>query len=213
MLITERAGRLRMVRDGVLDAQPLAGIPKVNAVRNAGLFDVALHPKFAENKLVYFTYSKRGENGQQAATLARGRLEGAALVEVKDLFSGKWTTLLGGSRIVFAPDGTIFMTTGAAVGNLAQDPNSDYGKVLHLRDDGTIPSDNPFGWPLWIQAGDLYSGASRSTGAHHPPGNGRGVFQRERPERRRRDQHDSARQELRLAADQLRACLRWPAFL
>jgi glucose/arabinose dehydrogenase len=144
LLITERGGRLRMVRDGVLDPQPLAGIPKVHAVRNAGLFDIALHPKFADNKLVYFTYSKPGQDNQQATTLARGRLDRAGLTDVRDLFSGEWTTVLGGSRIVFARDGTIYMTTGAATGNLAQDPNSDYGKVLRLRDDGTAPSDNPF---------------------------------------------------------------------
>ena len=144
MLITERAGRLRIVRDGVLDPQPLAGVPKVYAFRNAGLFDIALHPKFAENKLVYFTYSKPGENGQQATTLARGRLEGNGLADVRDLFSGEWTAVLGGSRLAFSRDGTIYMTTGAATGMLAQDPNSDYGKVLRLRDDGTIPSDNPF---------------------------------------------------------------------
>ena len=65
MLITERGGRLRRIHDGVLDPKPLAGVPKVYATRNAGLFDIALHPKFAENKLVYFTYSKPGENGQQ----------------------------------------------------------------------------------------------------------------------------------------------------
>src|SRR5579859_1435982 len=64
MLVTERPGRLRMIRDNVLDPQPLTGIPKVHAVRNAGLFDIALHPKFAENHLVYFTYSKPGENNQ-----------------------------------------------------------------------------------------------------------------------------------------------------
>jgi glucose/arabinose dehydrogenase len=145
MLVTERPGRLRMIRDGVLDPQPLSGLPKVNAVRNAGLFDVVLHPKFAENKLVYFTYSKPSEDGKSSATtLARGRLEGAGLTDVRDLFVSEWSTVLGGSRIVFAKDGTIFMTTGAAFGNLAQDPNSDYGKVLHLKDDGSIPSDNPF---------------------------------------------------------------------
>lgn len=144
LLVTERAGRLRIIRDGVLDPQPLAGVPKVNAVRNAGLFDVALHPKFAENKLVYFTYSKPGEGGKSATTLARGRLEASGLVDVQDLFVSDWSTVLGGSRIVFAPDGTIFMTTGAAFGNLAQDTNSDFGKILHLRDDGSVPTDNPF---------------------------------------------------------------------
>ena len=144
MLVTERAGRLRMIRDGVLDPRPLAGIPGVYAFRNAGLFDIALHPKFAENKLVYFTYSKPGENGQQATTLARGHLDGSALTDVRDLFVGEWTTVLGGSRIAFGRDGMIYMTTGAATGNAAQDPNSDYGKVLRLREDGSVPGDNPF---------------------------------------------------------------------
>ena len=144
MLVTERGGRLRILRDGVLDPQPLAGVPKVHAVRNAGLFDIALHPRFAENRFVYFTYTKPGENGQVATTLARGRLDRAGLADVRDLFVGEWTTVLGGSRIAFNRDGTLFMTTGAATGPLAQDPNSDYGKVLRLRDDGTVPSDNPF---------------------------------------------------------------------
>ena len=144
MLVTERAGRLRIIRDGVLEPEPLHGIPKVNAVRNAGLFDIALHPKFAENKLIYFTYSKPGEDGKSATTLARGKLDGAGLSNVQDLFVSEWSTVLGGSRIAFAKDGTIFMTTGAAFGNLAQDPNSDYGKVLHFNDDGSIPSGNPF---------------------------------------------------------------------
>jgi glucose/arabinose dehydrogenase len=144
MLVTERPGRLRIIRDGVLDPKPLSGMPKVYVYRNAGLYDVTLHPRFSENKLVYFTYSKPGENGQQKTTLARGRLEGSGLVDVQDLFSGEWTAVLGGSRIVFAKDGTIFMTTGAAFGTLAQDTNSDYGKVLHLRDDGSVPNDNPF---------------------------------------------------------------------
>jgi aldose sugar dehydrogenase len=146
MLVSERGGKVRVIRDGVLDPAPLAGIPKVYAVRNAGLFDIALHPKFAENKFVYFTYSKPGENSQLATTLARGRLDSGGLSDVKDLFQGEWTSILGGSRIVFGRDGLIYMTTGAAVGNIqaAQDPGSDYGKVLRLREDGTVPPDNPF---------------------------------------------------------------------
>jgi glucose/arabinose dehydrogenase len=144
MLVTERAGRLRMIRDGKLVSQPLAGVPKVHAIRNAGLFEVALHPKFAENKLVYLTYTKPGENGQSAIALARGRLESNGLVDVRDIFVGEWTDLIGGSRILFGRDGMIYMTTGAPTGNLAQDPASDYGKILRLREDGTIPGDNPF---------------------------------------------------------------------
>lgn len=144
MLVTERPGRLRVIRDNVLDPESMTGLPKVNAVRNAGLFDIALHPKFAENKWIYFTYSKPGENGQSATTLARGRLERGGLADVHDLFVSDWSTLLGGSRIVFGRDGMVYMTTGAANGKAAQDSNTDYGKVLRLRDDGTVPNDNPF---------------------------------------------------------------------
>jgi glucose/arabinose dehydrogenase len=143
-LVTERPGRLRLIHDGKLDPQPLSGVPKVHAVRNAGLFEVALHPKFAENHFVYLTYTKPGENGQSAIALARGRLDGSRLADVRELFVGEWTDVIGGSRIVFGRDGMIYMTTGAPNGNLAQDPNSDYGKILRLRDDGTIPNDNPF---------------------------------------------------------------------
>jgi glucose/arabinose dehydrogenase len=146
MLVTERPGRLRMIRDGVLDPQAIAGIPKVNAVRNGGLFDILLHPKYADNKLIYFTYTKPGENGKFATALARARFDRGALSEVRDLFVGEPTTLLGGSRLVFGRDGMLYMTTGAAQGDTAraQDPNSDYGKILRFREDGTIPSDNPF---------------------------------------------------------------------
>jgi glucose/arabinose dehydrogenase len=147
MLITERKGNIRIVRDGVLDPQPLAGAPKVFSQNNAGLFDIVLHPKFADNKLVYFTYSKPGPDGQNAITLARGRLEKDGLADVKELYSGEWTKILGGSRIAFDSNGFIFMTTGAATPPLtekAQDSMSAYGKVLRLKDDGTIPGDNPF---------------------------------------------------------------------
>ena len=147
ILITERRGNLRMVRDGVLDPKPLSGLPRVYVKNSAGLLDIALHPKFAENRLVYFTYSKIGPDDQNATTLARGRLEKDGLVEVKDLFTGEWTKMLAGSRIAFDPKGFVFMTTGAATAGLidkAQDPMSVYGKVLRLRDDGTVPEDNPF---------------------------------------------------------------------
>ena len=144
MLVTERAGRLRLIHQGKLEPEPISGVPKVYAVRNAGLFEVALDPKFAENKFVYLTYTKPGENGQSAIALARGRFEGAALADLHDLFVGEWTNGLGGSRLVFGRDGMIYMTTGAVAGNLAQDPNSDYGKILRLRMDGTVPPDNPF---------------------------------------------------------------------
>ena len=143
LLVTERPGRLRIVRDGVLDRRPLAGVPTVRATGLSGLMDVALHPRFAENHYVYLTYTKPVGDEQATLALARGRFEGGALTDVRDIFvAGPGTG--GASRIAFGLDGSLFMTTGGGGGNGAQDPNSYAGKVLRLRDDGTVPSDNPF---------------------------------------------------------------------
>jgi glucose/arabinose dehydrogenase len=156
MLITERAGRLRIVRNGVLDPQPIAGIPPVLDSRLKGMQDIALHPRFAENKLVYFTYykPKPGEKEVATATLARGRFDGNhALTDVRDLFvSDAWCATPSAARIAFAPDGKIFLSVGVPIrgpsGTAQPDdpqlPGNDAGKVLRLNDDGTIPPDNPF---------------------------------------------------------------------
>src|SRR5580658_8430249 len=153
ILVTERPGRLRIVRNGVLDPNPIAGVPQVQARGLAGLMDLALHPRFSENKLVYFTYHKpaagnTAESGNNAGviTLARGRWDGAALADVHDVFS---SAILGSfaSRIVFGKDGMLYMTVGTGDPPLAaraQEPNDLAGKVLRLRDDGTVPPDNPF---------------------------------------------------------------------
>lgn len=85
LLITERAGRLRFVRNGVLDPQHISGLPQIRTDGNGGLMDVALHPQFERNRLVYFTYTKPVGDGMGAPALARGRLEGHALLDVKDL--------------------------------------------------------------------------------------------------------------------------------
>jgi len=85
MLVTERPGRIRVVRDGKLEPTPIAGVPRVRTDGNGGLMDIALHPRFAENRLVYFTYTKPVENGRGTPTLARGRLDGGALTDVRDL--------------------------------------------------------------------------------------------------------------------------------
>ena len=157
ILVTERPGRLRIVRDGVLDPTPIAGVPQVQAQGLSGLMDLALHPRFNENKLIYFTYHKpaqlaqpaqpagNGGTGPGVITLARGRWDGAALVDVQDIFSAIPSG--NASRIVFGKDGMVYMTVG--VGDppgavRAQDPNDLAGKVLRLRDDGTVPPDNPF---------------------------------------------------------------------
>src|SRR6185369_15809262 len=86
ILVTERDGRLRIVKNGVLDPKPIAGVPAVHTGALAGLLDIALHPKFAENKLVYLSYSKAGEGKFSTTALARGRFDGTALTDVKDIF-------------------------------------------------------------------------------------------------------------------------------
>jgi glucose/arabinose dehydrogenase len=159
MLVTERAGRLRIVRGGVLDPEPISGMPEVLDRSLKGLNDIALHPRFAENRWIYFTYYKPqpGSTELATATLGRARYDGGtALSDVRDLFSTD-TSVSGPSaaRIVFGPDGMIYMAIGipipargqrpgvATVGD-AQDPSSHFGKILRLTDEGTAPPDNPF---------------------------------------------------------------------
>jgi glucose/arabinose dehydrogenase len=149
MLITERSGRLRIIRNGVLDSQPVAGVPQSKMQRLGGLMDVVLHPRFAENRFVYLTYSKPGDKDLIATALGRGTWDGSALTNFQELFVVEpWWDGQGGaaSRIAFGRDGMLYMTTGASVANMkdAQDPSHDKGKVLRLRDDGTVPPDNPF---------------------------------------------------------------------
>lgn len=146
MLVTERPGRLRVIRHGALDPQPIAGVPQVRTDGNGGLMDVALHPRFTDNRLVYLTYTKPVENGKGAPALARGRLEGGALADVRDVlvtdaFDGN--SGLNG-RVVFGRDGMVYFSTGGNIGKVSQDPASLRGKILRLRDDGSIPHDNPF---------------------------------------------------------------------
>jgi glucose/arabinose dehydrogenase len=149
MLVTERQGRLRIVRNGVLDPQPVKGVPAVAAERLCGLMDLALHPRFQDNRLLYFTYSKPGEKGTMVTTLARGRFDGAALSDVQDLLmAAPYWDCRGGAaaRLAFAPDGTLFMATGTngEKREEAQDTMVLRGKVLRLKDDGTAAAGNPF---------------------------------------------------------------------
>ena len=162
-LVAIRATELRIVRNAtgaggrspLLDPQPVAGIPPLTPpLRNGGLHDVALHPKFAENGFVYFTYNKLGPTVPDAdpkrpprrltaITVARGRFDGKALTDVKELFTGEWEAP-SGSRMAFASDGTLYVTTGAPFNDKAQLLDNVYGKVLRLRDDGSAAPDNPF---------------------------------------------------------------------
>ena len=146
MLVTERPGRLRIVRRGVLDPQAISGVPQVRTDGNGGLMDVALHPRFADNRVVYLTYTKPVGNGMGAPALARGKLEAGALADVRDLLvtdAYEGNSGLNG-RVVFGRDGKVYMSTGGNVENVSQDPTSLRGKILRLNDDGSVPSDNPF---------------------------------------------------------------------
>jgi glucose/arabinose dehydrogenase len=147
MLVTERPGRLRVVRNDRLDPRPVSGVPKVLAIQLSGLMDVALHPKFNENHLVYLTYNKPGDNKRVATVLARGRYEGGALTGVQDIFAADWLPENANgynSRIAFGRDGMVYVSNGDSNSDAAQDPNSHRGKIMRLRDDGTVPPDNPF---------------------------------------------------------------------
>jgi glucose/arabinose dehydrogenase len=144
MLVTERAGRLRRIHNGVLQPASIAGAPLVHSNSQEGLLDIALHPQFAQNHLVYLTYSKGGgPHGQTTVALARGWLGGDALMGTKDIFvSNTWSAMEGnmGSRLAFLSDGTLLMSTGERHERKpSQDRTSDGGKILHLRDDGSMP--------------------------------------------------------------------------
>jgi glucose/arabinose dehydrogenase len=147
MLVTERPGRLRIVRSGVLAPEPVAGVPEVVAMGQGGLLEVLPHPKFAENQWLYLTYSKPGEQGNTTA-LARGKFDGRALTEVKDLFvADNWSKggAHFGSKLAFGRDGMLYMTIGERNDRVrAQNTNIHGGKILRLREDGTVPPDNPF---------------------------------------------------------------------
>jgi aldose sugar dehydrogenase len=145
MLVTERAGRLRVIRDGVLAPQPVSGAPASFWAGESGLpgaihgyMDVALHPRFAENRWIYLTYTKPLDEKRRFVALARGKWDGKGLTEVKDIFVADQG---GASRLAFAADGTLYMSL---TGEDPQNPNTLGGKVLRLRDDGSIPPDNPF---------------------------------------------------------------------
>ncbi len=147
LLVTERVGRLRIVRDGVLDPQPIAGLPPVHYHDHGGLLDIALHPHFADNRLVYLTYSLTGEQGATTA-LARGRLDGAVLADVRNIFiADAWSTsdLQFGSRIAFGNDGALYMSVGDRnERQRAQDLRDHAGTIIRIRDDGSVSDDNPF---------------------------------------------------------------------
>jgi glucose/arabinose dehydrogenase len=150
ILISERAGALRVVRNGVIDPNPVPGVPKViYRGTEAGLMDVVLHPEFAKNKWIYFTYHKPIGDNLASNAVGRGTWDGEALTDVKEIFlSDDVDTEV--SRIAFGRDGMLYMTIGgpgtgpAASLNRPQNGNDYAGKLLRMRDDGSVPPDNPF---------------------------------------------------------------------
>jgi len=140
LLVTEHDGKLRLIRNDILDPDPIAGVPEVLAGGFSGLLDIALHPQFSDNRFVYLSYVKPLADEQSALAVARGQWDGKALTGTHDIFVAD-TDTSAIARIVFGADGMLYMST---YGGDAQDPGSHGGKILRLRDDGSVPPDNPF---------------------------------------------------------------------
>ena len=168
LLVTERPGRLRIVRDGILLPEPVEGLPDIRALgrgarsmsgyEQAGLRDVVLHPDFASNRLLYLSYSRPGPDSLGNIAIARGRFENDRLSQVEELFhadafgNGTDRSSMWGGRLAFDGRGYLFMTIGdrqwPSAGDLtahpAQDLSKHNGTTIRLHDDGRIPDDNPF---------------------------------------------------------------------
>jgi aldose sugar dehydrogenase len=146
LLITERPGRLRILREGVLDPTPIEGVPEVYASGQGGLLDVAIDPDFASNRLIYLSYAAEGDDGA-GTRVASARLGDGRLEDVEVIFEGM--TAGGGrhfgSRLGFDPDGHLFVTLGdRGQDERAQELGDLAGKVVRLHPDGSVPEDNPF---------------------------------------------------------------------
>lgn len=145
ILVTERAARLRLIRKGVLDPKPVPGGPVGYGTGESGLpgavhgyMDVVLHPAFAQNKWIYLSYTKTLAGDKRVAAIARATWDGNKLTELKDIFVTEGS---GPTRMVFGRDNTLY------IGVSGDDPQSlktQGGKILRIRDDGSIPPDNPF---------------------------------------------------------------------
>lgn len=156
MLVTERPGRLRIVRNGRLLPDPVPGLPRVRVGGQGGLLDVVVHPQYASNRLVYLSYAKPSADTLQGTTaVIRARFEHDRLTDVQEIFEAKvWSRSRGhhGSRLVFDGKGHLFISLGDRqvdpAGDLAAHPAQDltnhFGKIVRLNEDGSLPADNPF---------------------------------------------------------------------
>jgi glucose/arabinose dehydrogenase len=148
LLVTERTGALRAVRGGKLDPNPVEGAPSAKIEGLSGLMDIALHPSFATNGYVYLSYNKPLEGDEAAIAVARGRWDGTALRDTRDVFvAGPESG--GVSRLAFGSDGMLYVSMSGGGDDNAdlpppQNPASHAGKVLRLTPDGAVPRDNPF---------------------------------------------------------------------
>jgi len=150
ILVSEREGRLRVVRDGALDPKPISGLPRIAVAGQGGLLDVALDPDYADNRLIYFSYAG-GRPGNAGTEVARGRLDlgHMALEDVETIFRVEPKTggsAHYGSRLQFAPDGTLYITLGDRYSYMdeAQSLENHLGTIVRINPDGSVPEDNPF---------------------------------------------------------------------
>ena len=149
MLVTERPGRLRIAEQNGQLSPPFAGVPQVQAGGQGGLLDVAIDPRFADNRLVYLSYAEPGERSTAGTSVARARLGQGRLDDVQVIYRQEPKVRGGnhfGSRLVFARDGTLFITQGDRFNHRqgAQDLSVGFGKIMRITPDGSVPRDNPF---------------------------------------------------------------------
>jgi glucose/arabinose dehydrogenase len=149
MLVTERPGRLRYLSAAGKPSEPIAGVPDVFAHGQGGLLDVIADPAFAKNSIIYFSYAEPGTDDTNGTAVARARLDGQQLRDVQVIFrqAPKFASRHHfGSRLVFARDGTLFITLGErnSQRDLAQDLTTHIGKIVRITRDGGVPGDNPF---------------------------------------------------------------------
>jgi aldose sugar dehydrogenase len=148
ILVTERPGRLRIIRNGKLDPNPIAGLPTIAVRGEGGLMDLALHPKFSQNRWLYLAYTIEGDGGLLQTRISRFRLTDKGLTEKLDIFPGIPGTAGNthfGSRLAFGQDGKLYITLGErGEPKRAQDLKNLNGKTLRLNDNGTVPKDNPY---------------------------------------------------------------------
>jgi len=176
ILLTERSGRLRVVRNGRLQPEPIAGAPEVADSGQGGLLDVALHPEFSGNGLVYLSYAGAGPGGT-GTEVVRGRLVDDRLVGLETVFAVARKSSGGrhfGSRLVFGADGMLYITSGdRGSPDRAQDLDDHAGKILRLTPEGQVPADNPFVGRSDVRPEIYSSGHRNPQGMALQPGSGR----------------------------------------